>query len=252
MEEWRDIEGYGGWYQISNLGRCRSVDRVIHDKLGVDQHMKGYMLKPMMRTTGYLCYHLSNQEGERGKIDAHRLVAIAFIPNPNGYKMVNHKDEDKTNNRVENLEWCDSRYNNTYGTRLKRQAASQSIKVRQYTPDGTFIKEWQSAEEAQRKLKIWAPNIRKACNGVVRTAGGYIWESSDESKPRAHELVNMTNRNGKAVLQIDKAGNIVAEYPSTCEAERQTGIHSSRISGCCTGKKEHLTAGGYFWKYKSA
>ena len=111
-EEWRDIEGYEGLYQVSNLGRVKSLNCRGHKGcIGI--------LTPRFDGKGYEMVALY-KEGKARNTKVHRLVAQAFIPNPNNYPQVNHKDEDKTNNCVDNLEWCDTQYNNTYGTRIER------------------------------------------------------------------------------------------------------------------------------------
>ena len=117
MEEiWRDIYEYEGKYQVSNMGRVRSLDFTSmqpHPKTG-EIHpytYKGRMLKPHAINSGYLAVGLRDQQGKRQHL-VHRLVAAAFIPNPNDLPDVNHKNEDKTDNRAENLEWCTKMYNN--------------------------------------------------------------------------------------------------------------------------------------------
>ena len=119
-EEWRPIEGYEGLYEVSNLGRVRSVDRYVKSKGESYWLRKGKMLSPAKDKNGYLKVNLSCN-GKNNIIRVHRLVAEAFIPAIEGLSEVNHKDEDKTNNRVENLEWCDRKYNNNYGTKIERQ-----------------------------------------------------------------------------------------------------------------------------------
>ena len=116
IEEWRPIEGYEGLYEVSSYGRVRSLDRFIVDSLGHKRFYKGKVLSPIKDKNGYLSVKL--QEGNKHNI--HRLVAQEFIENPDNLPQVNHKDENKSNNRVDNLEWCDQAYNNLYGTRLER------------------------------------------------------------------------------------------------------------------------------------
>lgn len=107
MEEiWRPIEGYEGLYEVSSYGRIRSL-------------MKSIILRPKKEPSGYLRCNLYLNKNMK-TVSIHRLVAQAFIPNPDNLPQVNHMDEDKTNNRVDNLEWCDSKYNNDYGTRKER------------------------------------------------------------------------------------------------------------------------------------
>ena len=118
-EEWRDIKGYEGYYQVSNLGRVRSVDRYCACWSSV-RFVKG-ALKNVRPHNGYLVVDLS-LNGKSKTISVHRLVAQAFIPNTDNLPQVNHKDENKQNNCVDNLEWCTCEYNIKYGTRLQRQS----------------------------------------------------------------------------------------------------------------------------------
>ena len=114
-EEWRPIEGYEGLYEVSNTGRVRSLDRYVRSKSKSYRLQKGSILSPFT-TNGYLCVILQASQVTR-KFRIHRLVAQAFLPNPDNLPEVNHRDEDKTNNRVDNLEFCDHKYNNNYGSR---------------------------------------------------------------------------------------------------------------------------------------
>lgn len=115
QEIWKDIKNYEGLYQVSNLGRIKSLDRL--DIYGRRVH--GRILKPGKDHQGYLGIGLC-KEGIRKSKRIHRLVAETFIPNPNKYLEVNHKDEDKENNAINNLEWCDRKYNGNYGTIKER------------------------------------------------------------------------------------------------------------------------------------
>ena len=112
-EIWRPIVGYEGLYEVSSYGRVRSLDRYVKGK-SYRLH-KGKVLSPGKNSRGYLSAVLS-YNGKHKAITVHRLVAETFLPNPDNLPEINHKDEDKTNNSVDNLEWCDRSYNNNYGT----------------------------------------------------------------------------------------------------------------------------------------
>ena len=128
MEIWKDIENYEEYYQISSLGRIRNKK-------------ENRILKPS-KSCGY--YHISLRYGNKKEMLIHRLVAKAFIPNPLNLSYVNHKDENKLNNNVENLEWCTAKYNNSYG----KGALARNQRVIQYDLQGNAIKIWESIKEA--------------------------------------------------------------------------------------------------------
>ena len=115
IEEWRPIVGYEGLYEVSNTGQVRSLDMYLKCKGKSYRLQKGKVLSPVKNKDGYLLVNL-HCNGKIQHKTIHRLAAQAFIPNPDNLPEVNHKDEDKTNNSVDNLEWCDRSYNNNYGT----------------------------------------------------------------------------------------------------------------------------------------
>ena len=121
-EIWKPIEGFDGCYEVSNLGRVKSIDRIIKINT-VFTVRKGRMLKLVTSKIGYV-YCTLVYKGKVNTYLVHRLVAQAFISNPDNLREVNHKDEDKTNNRVDNLEWCDHIYNANYGTAIERRLNS--------------------------------------------------------------------------------------------------------------------------------
>lgn len=154
MEIWRDIEGYEGLYQVSNYGKVKNVNT-------------NKILKQFLTDKGYCKVSLSNCGNEK-HLRVHRLVAEAFISNPDNLPQINHKDEDKTNNRVENLEWCDCKYNINYGTRLER------ISKRVLCIETGII--YNSINEAARQTGIFNSSICNVCNGKRKSAGKYHWE----------------------------------------------------------------------------
>ena len=120
MEEWKDIKGYEGIYQISNKGRVKSLN---YNRTGKEKIREG-----TVDNTGYKIISLS-KNGKEKKYSIHRLVAQAFLPNPDNLPVVNHKDENKLNNNVENLEWCTHKYNCNYGTRNERTSKKNRKKI---------------------------------------------------------------------------------------------------------------------------
>ena len=128
---------------------------------------RGRYMRPFANHSGYLGIYLS-KNGKRKYFFIHKLVAVAFVPNPNNYKEVNHIDEDKKNNKAENLEWCTREYNNNYGTKLSK--VSKRVKC---IETGVV---YPSFRAASRETGISAPAICWVCNGKRKTAGGYTWE----------------------------------------------------------------------------
>ena len=145
-------------------------------KLNWNNTGKMRKVKQTLNNGGYLCF------GCNGKIvKSHRFVAECFIPNPYNLPQINHKDEDKTNNHIDNLEWCNNKYNINYGTRNERMVETLSKKVYQYTLKGEFVKEWTSVREVERVLGFSNGNISSCCNGRQKTAYKYIWKFSPQS-----------------------------------------------------------------------
>ena len=172
MEIWKDIEGYEGYYQVSTMGRVRSLDRYVL-KCGHNYLLKGRIKTLSTRYDGYIQVKLHKGKKQE-TITVHILVARAFIPNPNNYKYCNHRDENPANNCVENIEWCDASYNTNYGTRNARSGKKLSKTVYQY--DGNeLVGIWQSTKIAGRFLGISPGNISDCARGVYNTAGGFTW-----------------------------------------------------------------------------
>lgn len=170
VEVWKDIRDYEDYYQSSTFGRVRSVDRWVKGKNGRLQFIKGKILKQLNHTHGYLSVNLSKCNTSKMFL-VHRLVAETFIPNPNNLSMVNHKDENKQNNSVSNLEWCDSKYNCNYGTAIERMTKSltnniyTSREVDVYDLDMNFIETLPSLAECARKYNLKKANVIHCCNG---------------------------------------------------------------------------------------
>lgn len=166
IEVWKDIRGYENLYQVSNFGNVRSLDRSIVRKNGEKLTVHGKVLKPVI-SKGY-CYVRLNNCGVWKDEQVHRLVAEAFISNPNNLPEVNHIDEDKTNNYIDNLEWCSRKYNINYGSRSEKFSKSMKGKLSgeknpRYGKEGTFKGCKHSYETRQHisdmaKGRIWINN----------------------------------------------------------------------------------------------
>jgi len=159
MEQWKQIPGYENLYEISNCGRVRSLF-----------NGKKTVLKQSIGSKGYLLVSLC-KKGIQKTHNVHRLVAQAFLPNPQSYPCINHKDECKTNNNVSNLEWCSYYYNNVYGQRLTKSASKKSKPVKCIETGETFS----SASSAQKVTGICQSHISSCCNNKRKSAGGFHW-----------------------------------------------------------------------------
>ena len=170
-EEWKDIKDYEGLYQVSNWGRVKS--------LITDKNRRKRILKQHNRGNGYLFVVLTNNEHQSKNISVHRLVAETFLPNPENLPEVNHIDENKENNRVDNLEWCDHTYNINYGNRTKKASESKlngkkSKSVLQFSLTGDFIREWTSTMECGRN-GFNQGAVAACCRGKLLQYKGFYW-----------------------------------------------------------------------------
>ena len=182
-EEWRPVVGYEGLYEVSNMGNVKSLNYRGNGKEGI--------LNAMKNNRGYLQVNLY-KDGKMKKCLVHRLIATAFCENPEGYTEVNHRDEDKENNRADNLEWCSRSYNITYNglakkigkkirgrkqseEHIKKRAEKLSKPVLAIHKINGLILEFSSAHEAEKEIGISNSSIIQCCQGKRNSAGGFYW-----------------------------------------------------------------------------
>lgn len=183
-EIWKPIKGYEGLYEISNLGRVKSLSRVTPHNGRV---YPTKILKPHINTKKYLDVELS-QNGLKQRYRIHRLVAETFIPNPNNKPQVNHIDCDKSNNRVDNLEWCDNSENQRHAFahglnhRGKFGDSPKAKSVLQYTLDGILMREWDSIVRVKKECGYSDGYISQCCKGKYKHAYGYVWKYKEDDK----------------------------------------------------------------------
>lgn len=166
-EIWKPVVGYENLYEVSNFGRVKSLPRNSTVKYA-------RILKSHTNRYGYLHVNLY-KNNKRKDFLVHRLVAEAFIPNPDNLPVVNHKDENPSNNFSTNLEWCTYEYNINYGTSQQRKSHKLSKPVCQYTLDNELIKIWSSLTECKNKEGFNIGHIYECCRGIRKTHKGFKW-----------------------------------------------------------------------------
>lgn len=185
-EVWKDIPNYEGLYQVSNLGRIKSLKRKVYaGRNRIRWQYERILSNNKTNGNGYKIVSL-NKNGESKNKYIHRLVAEAFIPNPNNYKYINHKDENKANNKINNLEWCTAEYNNTYNnkhiraleTRMKKNIGCR--KILQLNENEEIIKEYFSISQASKEMKVSNQAISDCLRGIQKHSAGYKWKYADE------------------------------------------------------------------------
>lgn len=206
-EIWKEIQGFEGLYAVSNKGRVMNI-------------MSGKVLKNRINTVGYSTVALCKGDGKTKQIYVHRLVAKAFIENPDNLPQVNHIDENKRNNNVSNLAWVTASQNQ------RHSAHQHSCKINQLNLDGELVKQWESSMQIQRELGYSTGYIIDCCKGKYKQAYNFRWEYLDASQQYKF------NR-PIAVLTMD--GDLIAEYKSAAEAARDLKIRPTQIYYCLNG-----------------
>lgn len=179
MEEWKDVVGYEDTYQVSNYGNVRSKDRIItFTRKGKEESrmLRSKPVKSKKDKDGYVIVSLHNSETHTDTTArVHRIELEAFVGNELNLPFVNHKDEDKSNNMLSNLEYCTAKYNTNYGTCIRRRSNNKKIPIIQLDKNGNFIREWKSATDAANTLNLDNSSISACVRGTLPHYYGYLW-----------------------------------------------------------------------------
>lgn len=228
---WKPIIGWDGKYEVSDTGEVRSLN---YKRTGKTKNL--LLFKD---NRGYVSVHLTHK-GNTHKVWVHRLVATAFIANPNNYTVVNHKDENPSNNHVKNLEWCSMKYNVNYGTALTRRRKTISRPVNQYMLDGTFVATYQSITDAADSTGIQKSWIATICRCRKGSAKGFTFSYIEENSHYRDTI-------RKPVWCINISDGTYTNFRSIKEAAHITKAHPSNIIKAITGKIRQ--SAGYRWGY---
>lgn len=244
---WKPYPDYP-FIEANQFGKIRTKDRVVTDKNGRKIHIKGHVLKQYLNKNGYMRVQF-RLNGKTINLLVHRIVATCFIPNPNNYPQVNHIDCDRTNNRVDNLEWCTSQYNIAYcfkmGHWVNNNPGHPVYAVDLKT--GKVLR-FESQMEAARQLGVSVGDLNNVIKGLYIQTGGY-WFTEDESKiteEKINEIKNNMHFFG-GVIAVDLETFTVLRFDSQAEAERQLGVNHGHINEVIKGKRNK--AGNHWFCY---
>jgi len=229
IEEWLDIKGFERYYQVSNKGRVRSLDRVLLKNNGHTERRRGQIMSQMIDKDGYLTVGL-RKDNKKTTYGVHRLVAKAFIPNSDNLPEVNHKDEVKSNNKVDNLEWCTTLYNINYGTAIDRRTLFNKNRPMLVYQDGCFIKEYENIISLCNEMNIDL-SIFNARDFYFKF-DNYIFAYKDnhDDIPIHIDQIRISSKMTKYMVTYDLKGNIIKEYMNidALIIELKTTVHAIR------------------------
>lgn len=247
-ETWKDVVGYEGRYIVSSFGMVKSLPKKHVTPQNVVFFTKERLLHPYQMPNGYLVVNLYN-DGKKTQAYVHRIVANAFL-GVNNEMTVNHKDENKTNNNIENLEYLTRADNIRYSSEItkktgrKKGKVHNSIPVNQYTLDGNFVARYESANLAADNVGLKRDlTILMCCRRERNIAAGYLWRF-EEDTDLSYKPIMRTRK----VVQLDLNGNFIATFNTIKDASLVTNSNSGHISSCCRGRVK--TANGFKWMYE--
>lgn len=271
-EEWKDVGivkgiDFTGLCQVSTFGNVKFLDRWVEYKNGYKRFYKEELKKPRLKN-GYQFVRLS-KEGKHTEISVHRLVLQTFKPNQNPelYTQINHIDENKENNKLDNLEWCTAEENNNHGTRKERATKTRRlhfVPTVQLDLKGNIINVYYQKEDIETQNKeMTFKHVARSINKEKNICYGYFWIKLDKyNELTQNELLSLINEKveqnnfGKMhggitqremVAQMDLNGNTIKEFESVSAAAQELNCHYQAISQCASGKIK--TCCGYRWKY---
>ena len=247
-------------YLISNYGRIKRIAHVYYPNVEKKYCYHRTYPERIVKLTKDRCGYLQHRFSVNGKLVTKRIHTIAaetFIPNPSNLPFINHKNEDKSDNRVDNLEWCTAKYNSNYGTCQERRAISikymrrnRFVDIDQYDTDGNFIRSFTNKGELDDCGYV-VKTVLNCCRHLQETSHGYVWRFKGEpfSKPHFIDTKGGTIRRKIDCFAID--GTFIRTFETLLDAALFMGGRHKRppISECANGKKK--TALGYIWKYKN-
>lgn len=244
MEEiWKPVPGWEDLYEVSNKGRVKSLSK---------RHKNPIILKPT-KTLGYLRYTLFRNY-ERWDVKAHRLVAMAFLPNPNNLPCINHKDENKMNNCAENLEWCTVGYNNQYNGKIKRDRDTKyrnrsfgcDVPVARFSIDGVFEKLYQTQTDAATDIGTSQGDVRLAIRSKSHYCSGYLLYAVERDYDGSN-LKELPLPIRRRLLQYTKGGILLNSFLPAKFGGNKTGYRLGTIRNCAAGRAK--SAFGFIWCY---
>lgn len=263
IEIWKPVPGYEGYYEISNLGRVKSIDRCVSCK-GHPHHVREHIKSTTLTATGYPAVSLSKNR-KVVQIPIHQILMGAFVPKPIEATEIDHINTIKTDNRFQNLRWVTHKENMNNSitiqhfkadvnseeqkqrrlyTRKLNGGRTAPITVYQYTKEGAFVALYSSTFEAQRATGIHCTAIRRVLDDSTQAAGEYIWFTSPQ------ENVHYTRRlpkNTKPIIQYDLEGNLLKEWDSATDIKRGLGFNNTMIAKSIAHNHPYK---GYIFKYK--
>lgn len=233
-EIWKKYPDYS-FIEVSNLGNVRTKNRYATDKNGVKRFIKGRVLKQSPSHNGYMSVSF-HTNGKRVCLRVNRMVAITFIPNPHNYPEVNHKDCNRLNNRLDNLEWCSRKYNRQYREKYGNAAGRSVTAVNLKTGK---VYHFKSRHEAARKLGFYVESVSAVVNGRQNTTGDY-WFTEDDSEITEEKIreIKAKAHSFGGVMAINPETSEVSWFESQSEAGRQLGINVRRVNKVIKGKQQ--------------